>query len=110
MELKPFDKSDWEAFAGAERSTTGEEPVIAYGIAVTDMPGVEAIVIADATGVQVFFYDEEGANVGVSGYELQNEPRGFKPMWLAKLIAADLAKDGEFSKAELEAKGFLKMG
>lgn len=51
--FKRFDESDWDAFAGAE----SEDPFIAYdGYTVH---GMNAAVVIDAKGIQIFVIDSE---------------------------------------------------
>ena len=56
FKLKPFDKSDWYAFAGAEEFGDGTDPLIWDGKA-KEWEGeknVDIMVIIDGTGVAVF--------------------------------------------------------
>lgn len=49
MNYKPFDKLDWDGFAGAEPFTDGSEPLIAEG-KFLDAPFTDYLFIADGNG------------------------------------------------------------
>jgi hypothetical protein len=51
MEFKRFDRSDWDAFAGAEPFKDGSNPWIAYES--------NYVVVADASGITVSRIDSE---------------------------------------------------
>jgi len=55
IEMKSFTEADWSAWAGCE----GTDPKIGEVKIVTDKE-VEALVIADATSVQIYTQDEDG--------------------------------------------------
>jgi len=62
VELKPFDKSDWNLLAGAESPYPDQEPLIGYAIPAFDWQekypeDEEIIIVVDKNGVGVIGLD-----------------------------------------------------
>ena len=57
--LKPFDSTDWSAWAGAEPFADGHEPLIGYV--------GRATFIADGAGIGLFYGDQEWVQVSDPG-------------------------------------------
>ena len=104
MKLREFDNNDWDAFSGAERGPKGEEPQVAYGLAIVDsagrtISGLEATVIADNQGLFIAVYDEEGTDYG-------NWSRVGSNIHFNIFVAEKLVEDGEIDFDQLNRLGF----
>ena len=81
MEMKPFEKTDWYGYAGAESWPNGDLPLIGQGKLTT---GEEFELIIDATG-GCLMLDDEQAEAG--GYTLE---LSFPTQGAAKALAAGI--------------------
>lgn len=97
--MRPFNREDWMANAGAERGPNGEEPLI-YS--------EETEIIADANGVEVRFYsyDASGAVNGYSTYSIRLDD----PFMFIEFVAEGIAADWRLQNPDvLEKLGFEKI-
>lgn len=64
MNLAPFTKGDWMAFAGAECFADGADPLAGELRCRADLHGTEiemvATVVLDRRGLELFFVDDDG--------------------------------------------------
>jgi hypothetical protein len=59
MEMREFSKNDWDAYAGAERPSKTQQPLIGE-IKVARHPGRIATVAVDKNGVFIYVLDDDG--------------------------------------------------
>lgn len=62
MELRPFTKQDWYAWAGAEKPSETQEPLISP-IKIMGNDSLEAIVIVDNVSICLYAWDNDGNDV-----------------------------------------------
>jgi hypothetical protein len=94
MILRPFNENDWSAFAGAEATPDGQQPRINKGDWYVE--GIDAMLIADANGVQAIIADADGTTLSLPG-----------TFALAVLVAESLPL--QCMLADLKALGFQEI-
>lgn len=73
LTLQPFDKADWDIWAGAERPIDSE-PLVSYDVAALGFDETSiATVLVDANGIEIYLTSEEVDNQVESWYELEVE-------------------------------------
>lgn len=101
LNLTPFDESDYDGFAGAERPLNAE-PLIAY----FESNNLDGYAVVDASGIEVGFYECFGPT---EDPECENESvfRINCPYELAKIIAKGLPDT--LNQKVLTALGFSQI-
>lgn len=91
---RPFTKSDWDGWAGANRFENGAEPLINE----VAFDGVEAVAIIDGSGASIISFEDTGKDLRWRQACLWSAIAG---AWLALQPAGT-----NFTTAELEPLGF----
>lgn len=101
LEIKEFDKIDWESMAGAEAFRTDDDETVGASPLIGNYDDEYTSIVADRNGLEVHIWDEdyEECEVWVLQVELPHQ-------WMARALMAGV----EPAAVWLAANGFENIG